>query len=52
MTSRLERAYGRPLDIEFAFGKDGLRILQARPIAVFEAALREAIRAAERGGGA
>jgi len=39
----LEDAYLQPLDIEFAFEGPDLRILQARPVAVFVAALREAL---------
>lgn len=39
--ARLEAAYGYPLDIEFALEGPQLCILQARPVAVFQAALRE-----------
>lgn len=36
----LEDAWGHPLDIEFAFEGSELRILQARPVSAFFAALR------------
>jgi phosphohistidine swiveling domain-containing protein len=36
----LERVYGFPLDIEFAFEEDSLYILQVRPIVAFQNALR------------
>ena len=35
----LERAYGQPLDIEFAYEGPWLRILQARPVRPFHTAL-------------
>jgi phosphohistidine swiveling domain-containing protein len=41
--ARLERTYGYPLDIEFAFEDDALYILQARPIVAFQNALRETV---------
>ena len=37
----LETAFGQPLDIEFAFDEAQLHILQARPVPLFHAALRE-----------
>ena len=36
----LEAAWGCPLDIEFAYERSRLRLLQARPVAAFFAALR------------
>jgi pyruvate,water dikinase len=39
--SILESAYGEPLDIEFAWEDQTMYILQARPIIVFHAALRD-----------
>jgi phosphoenolpyruvate synthase/pyruvate phosphate dikinase len=41
--SRLESAYGYPLDIEFGIEGTKLWILQVRPVAVFLPALRETI---------
>ncbi|RPJ46990.1 MAG: hypothetical protein EHM19_03530 [Candidatus Latescibacterota bacterium] len=41
--SRLETAYGYPLDIEFGIEGARLWILQVRPVATFAAALRETI---------
>jgi pyruvate,water dikinase len=41
--SRLEAAFLGPLDIEFAIEGPGLRILQARPVPVFDAAWRESL---------
>jgi pyruvate,water dikinase len=41
--SRLEAAYGYPLDIEFGIEGTRLWILQARPVATFVAALRETV---------
>jgi hypothetical protein len=41
--TRLEDAYGHPLDVEFAFEGDSLQVLQARPIAVFERSLLETL---------
>jgi pyruvate,water dikinase len=41
--ARLERTYGFPLDIEFAFEEDALFILQVRPIVAFQNALRATI---------
>jgi pyruvate,water dikinase len=41
--ARLERTYGFPLDIEFAFEEAGLFILQVRPIVAFQNALRETV---------
>lgn len=41
--ARLERTYGFPLDIEFAFEDDALYILQVRPIVAFQNALRETV---------
>jgi pyruvate,water dikinase len=41
--ARLERTYGFPLDIEFAFEKDTLYILQVRPIVAFQSALRATV---------
>jgi phosphohistidine swiveling domain-containing protein len=41
--ARLERTYGFPLDIEFAFEEDALYILQVRPIVAFQNALRETV---------
>ncbi|MEZ5063757.1 MAG: PEP/pyruvate-binding domain-containing protein [bacterium] len=38
--TKLERVLGRPLDLEFAFEKDTLFILQVRPLEIFESALR------------
>lgn len=40
---RLERTYGHPLDIEFGIEEDKIRILQARPVALTSAVLRETI---------
>ncbi|MFA6318561.1 MAG: PEP/pyruvate-binding domain-containing protein, partial [Elusimicrobiota bacterium] len=40
---KLERAYGQPLDIEFAWEGHHLRLLQARPIPPFCFALRETL---------
>ncbi len=40
---RLETAWGWPLDLEFAFDGSGLRLLQARPLPAFFAALRETL---------
>jgi hypothetical protein len=40
---RLERTYGHPLDIEFGIEADKVRILQARPVALTAAVLRETI---------
>lgn len=40
---RLERVYGFPLDIEFAFEADSLYILQVRPIVAFQNALRATV---------
>jgi pyruvate,water dikinase len=39
---RLERHYGCPLDIEFAFDGPRLAVLQVRPIPLFQTLLREA----------
>jgi pyruvate,water dikinase len=39
--ARLEEAFVEPLDIEFAIEGRGLWILQARPVAVFDAVRRE-----------
>ncbi len=39
--ARLERAYGCPLDIEFAIEGTRLAILQVRPVVTFAAVLRE-----------
>jgi pyruvate,water dikinase len=39
--AQLEDAFLEPLDVEFAFERGGLSILQARPVAVFDAARRE-----------
>ncbi|HXV74824.1 MAG TPA: PEP/pyruvate-binding domain-containing protein [Candidatus Polarisedimenticolaceae bacterium] len=39
----LERGYGYPLDIEFAFEGSRLWILQARPVATYLSALRETL---------
>lgn len=39
----LEKAYGYPLDIEFAFEGTNLWILQVRPVAVFLSAFQETI---------
>jgi pyruvate,water dikinase len=41
--SRLEDAFLEPLDVEFAVEGRGLRILQARPVPVFDAVLRETL---------
>lgn len=41
--ARLERTYGFPLDIEFAFEEDALYILQVRPIVAFQNALRATV---------
>jgi pyruvate,water dikinase len=41
--ARLEAAYAEPLDIEFAYEDLALRILQARPVPRFHAALRETV---------
>ena len=43
IAARLEAAYGYPLDIEFALERDRLWILQARPVGVFRATLRETL---------
>ncbi len=43
VASRLEAAYGYPLDIEFAIEGSRLWILQARPVVTFLAAIRETI---------
>ncbi|MBM3320947.1 MAG: hypothetical protein FJY73_09760 [Candidatus Eisenbacteria bacterium] len=43
VASRLERAYGYPLDIEYGIEGAKVWILQARPVAVFAADLRESI---------
>jgi pyruvate,water dikinase len=43
LASRLESAYGYPLDIEFGIEGARLWILQVRPVATFAAALRETI---------
>jgi hypothetical protein len=40
----LEAALGQPLDIEFAFEDDRLRVLQVRPIPVFHHAFTETLR--------
>jgi hypothetical protein len=40
----LERAFGEPLDLEFALEDSALRILQARPLPLFRTALRETVR--------
>jgi hypothetical protein len=41
IASRLEKAYGHPLDIEFGIEGDRLWILQARPVATFVSVLRD-----------
>jgi sulfite reductase beta subunit-like hemoprotein len=41
--SRLEAAYGYPLDIEFALEGSRLWILQARPVATFLAVFQETL---------
>jgi pyruvate,water dikinase len=41
--SRLEEALLEPLDVEFAVEGRGLRILQVRPVPVFDAAWRETL---------
>jgi phosphohistidine swiveling domain-containing protein len=41
--ARLEEALVEPLDIEFAFERGGLWILQARPVALFDAVRRETL---------
>jgi hypothetical protein len=41
--ARLEEAYGYPLDLEFGIEDTRLWILQARPVAVFHALLRETL---------
>ncbi len=41
--ARLEEAYGYPLDLEFGIEGTRLWILQARPVAVFHALLRETL---------
>lgn len=41
--ARLEKAYGFPLDIEWALEESHLRLLQCRPVPSFLAALRETI---------
>jgi phosphohistidine swiveling domain-containing protein len=43
VASRLETAYGYPLDIEYGIEGSQVWILQARPVAVFAADLRETI---------
>lgn len=53
---QLEHAFRQPLDIEFAFEGADLRILQARPVPVFHAALSspllgQAVRAGSHQGG-
>jgi pyruvate,water dikinase len=41
--ARLEEAFVEPLDVEFAIEGGGLRILQARPVTVFDAVWRETL---------
>jgi len=41
---RLEEVYGLPVDVEFGFEEDALRVLQVRPIVAFQDALRETLR--------
>jgi pyruvate,water dikinase len=41
--ARLERAFLEPLDVEFAIEGRGLRVLQARPVPIFDAAWRETL---------
>ena len=43
VASRLEAAYGYPLDIEFGIEGSRLWILQARPVASFLSALQETV---------
>jgi pyruvate,water dikinase len=47
----LEAAYGHPLDVEFAFEGIRLRILQVRPVAALETAVRESLRRHPLGAG-
>jgi hypothetical protein len=42
--AKLEAVLGQPLDIEFAFEDDRLRVLQVRPIPVFHHAFTETLR--------
>ena len=41
---RLEEVYGLPVDVEFGFEEDALRVLQVRPIVAFQDAVRETLR--------
>jgi phosphoenolpyruvate synthase/pyruvate phosphate dikinase len=41
--TRLERRFAQPIDVEFAFDRAGLKILQVRPLPAHAALVREAL---------